>query len=576
MSLERSGRGRPVAHGVVLALAVLLGTALVYSMRHRAAEPAADAAPPVHTARAILRRGNGAEPESLDPHKARSESALTILRDLYEGLTAVGADGAPELAAADRCELSTDGKTYRFHLRDAARWSNGDVVTAEDFVAAWRRLVDPHTGAQYADLLQAVRGAAAITAGTAPADTLSVSAPDAATFLVELERPTPYFLGLLAHPATFPLHRPTLAARGRAFAKPGVMVSNGAFALTRWDFGSHLIATRNPRYWNNSANSWDGIEYYSFADAGMELNAFRTGELDVTSSIPAAQTSWIRDHLGAALHVAPQLAVYYLGLNLRKAPFAGAVRLRRALSMVIDRERLVQSVTGGGEAPAYTLVPPQALNYTPPVPDYAAWPMPQRVAEARRLLADAGLAEHPPSIELHYNMGELHNRIAVAIAQMWKDGLGIDTTLRAEEFKVLLQDIDRGEAAAFRASWVGDYDDAYGFLQLMQSNFGINLSHYANRQYDDLLERASNTADPAVRRGLLERAEALMLGDQPLIPIYFYVSKHLVSTRLQGWRDNAMNIVYSKNLAESDGASGNFGPHSLTSRISNTPCGTEK
>jgi len=498
----------------------------------------------------ILRRGNGPEPESLDIHSARSEAALTLLRDLYEGLTAIGPDGAPMLAAADGCELSPDGLTYRFHLRSGARWSNGDAVVAEDFVAAWRRLVDPHTGAQYADLLQEVRGATAITTGGAPSATLGVHAEGPDVLVVELLKPTPYFLGLLSHPATFPLHRASLAARGRGFAKPGVMISNGAFVLTRWDFGSHLVAMRNRQYWNDAATRLDGVEYYSFADSAGELGAFRTGQVDVTSSIPAAQFSWVQQHLGSDLHIAPQLAVYYLGLNLRKPPFAASRELRQALSMVIDREQLVQTVIGAGEAPAYTFVPPQVRDYTPPLPDYASWPLAQRVARARELLRVAGFGQAVPTLELRYNSNELHNRIAVAVAAMWKQALGIDTTLRAEEFKVLLQDIDRGDVSVFRASWLADYDDAYGFLQILQSGFGINLPHYTSREFDELLDRATSEADPARRRELLQGAEARMLDDQPLIPLFFYVSKHLVDKHIHGWRDNGLNVVYSKNLAK--------------------------
>jgi oligopeptide transport system substrate-binding protein len=501
----------------------------------------------------ILRRGNGPEPESLDVHRARSEAALTILRDLYEGLTAIGDDGTPVPAAADHCEVSSDGKTYRFHLRTNARWSNGDAVVADDFLAAWRRLVDPHTGAQYAGILGPVRGAAEITAGSAAPGTLGVHSDGPATLVVELARPTPYFLSLLTHPATFPIHRGSLASNGRAFAKPGVMVSNGAFVLTRWDFGSHLVAMRNARYWNDPATRLDEVEYYSFADADSELKAFRTGQVDITSTIPAAQVPWIKAHLGDALHVAPQLAVYYLGLNLRKPPFDKSRELRQALSLVIDRERLVESITGAGEGPAYTFVPPQVHGYSPPVPEYAAWPMPQRILRARQLLLEAG---PPPFIELSYNSGELHSRIAVAVAQMWKESLGLETQLRAEEFKVLLQDIDRGDVSVFRASWLGDFDDAYGFLQVLQSGFGINLPHYANREYDDLLERAANDGDISRRRELLQRAEALMLADQPLIPLYFYVSKHLVNAHVHGWQDNAMNVVYSKNLAKQPAGTG--------------------
>ena len=506
---------------------------------------------PAETRAVVLRRGNGAEPESLDPHRARSEAALTILRDLYEGLTEIGADGAPVLAAADQCAISADGTSYRFHLRKLARWSNGDPLVAEDFAAAWRRLVDPRTGAQYAQLLAAVQGAEAITAGLAAPSTLGVQAVDSATLQVKLTHPTPYFLGLLAHPATFPINRTMLAQHASGFAKPGVMVSNGAFVLTRWDFGSHLVAVRNHRYWNDAATHVDGVEYYSITEPEAELRAFRSGAVDVTSSIPGAQFAWIKQHLGQELHISPQLGVYYLGLNLGRAPFARSPQLRRALSLVIDRERLVQAVTGNGESAAYTFVPPQTLNYSPPLPEYAGWPMPRRIARARELLAEAGMLQSPPAIELRYNSSELHGRIAVAVAEMWKQALGVDTTLYAEEFKVLLQDIERGDVIqVFRASWLADYDDAYGFLQVLQSGARLNLPRYANAEYDDLLARAAGEADAGRRRTLLENAERVMIADQPLIPLYFYVAKRLVSARVQGWRDNAMNVVYSKQLVK--------------------------
>ncbi len=496
----------------------------------------------------ILRRGNGAEPESLDPHAARSESALTVLRDLFEGLTAVGSDGTTVLAAADTVQISADGKTYRFHLRPNARWSNGEPVVAEDFAAAWRRLVDPHTGAQYAQILSPVRGAAAIANGTAPPASLGAHAESDASLVVELIHPAPYFLGVLAHPATFPINRGSLTSHGRSFWKPGVLVSNGAFVLRRWDFGSHLAAARNPRYWNDAATRVDGVEYYSFSDAAAEFAAFRTGQLDVTATVPAAQVGWIKQHLGPALHLAPQLAVYYLGLNLRKPPFEQSPELRQALSLVIDRDRLVQSVTGAGELPAYTFVPPQTSGYAAVLPEYAGLPMAERVARARQLLRRAGMEAHPPALELAYNSGELHARIAVAVARMWKESLHIDTTLRAEEFKVLLQDIERSDVMVFRGSWVGDYDDAYSFLQVLGGGFGIHMSREANVAYGELLERASNEGDAAHRRLLLQAAEALVLDDQPVIPLYFYVSKHLVSANLRGWQDNSMNVVYSKSL----------------------------
>jgi oligopeptide transport system substrate-binding protein len=494
-----------------------------------------------------LRKGNGPEPESLDIHRARSEAALTILRDLYEGLTEIGPRGEAVLAAADRYRLTDDGKTYRFHVRDAARWSNGEPVSAGDFVAAWRRLVDPHTAAQYSQLLAPIVGATAIAQGAADPSTLGARVTEQGELEVQLEQPTPYFLDLLSHPATFPLHRTALAAQV-SFAKPGVMVSNGAFVLTRWDFGSHLRVSRNSHYWNDAATQFDAVEYYSITEPATELAAFRAGELDSTVTVPGAQFAFIREHLANELHLAPQLAVYYLGLNLRKAPLANSTPLRRALSMVIDREQLVQAVTATGEAPALSFVPPQVQHYVPPQPAFAAWPMPQRIAAARQLLASAGLLKSPPALELRYNTSELNNRIAVAVAAMWKQALGIDATLHAEEFKVLLQDIERGDVVqAYRGSWLADTNDAYGFLQVLQSASGTNTPHYANPQFDQLLREAAS-ADPQARAALLQQAEALMLEDQPLIPLYFYVSKHLVNARIQGWQDNPMNVVYAKAL----------------------------
>jgi oligopeptide transport system substrate-binding protein len=535
----------PSAKGWMMAavLAALAGLAAVMIGRRSHDLPPTQAV--------ILRRGNGAEPETLDPHSARSEAALTLLRDVYEGLTEIGPDGTPKLAAADQCVISEDGLTYRFHVRAGARWSNGEPLVAEDFASAWRRLVDPRTGAQYSQLLASVQGAAQIAAGLAAPSTLGAHAQGPATLVVQLTRPTPYFLALLAHPATFPINRPSLEQFGRGFAKPGVMVSNGAFVLTRWDFGSHLVAMRNRHYWNDAATRVDGVEYYSITEPGAELRAFRSGALDVTSTIPGAQFAWIKQHMGRELHIAPQLGVYYLGLNLRRAPFDKSLKLRQALSMVIDRERLVQAVTGTGESPAYSFVPPQTFNYSPPLPEYAGWTMPRRIAQARQLLADAGMLQAPPAIELRYNSNELHGRIAVAVARMWKEALGVDTTLRAEEFKVLLQDIDRGDVTqVFRASWLADYDDAYGFLQVLQSGFGINLPHYSNAAYDALLARAANEVDAGRRRALLEDAERVMIADQPLIPLYFYVAKHLVSPQVGGWRDNPENVVYSKELSK--------------------------
>ena len=273
-------------------------------------------------------------------------------------------------------------------------------------------------------------------------------------------------------------------------------------------------------------------------------------ELDATYVVPPQQFRWIKDNLGAELHVSPQLSIYYYGFNLTRPPFKDNPGLRRALSLVIDRNKLTGAITGVGEAPAYGWVPAGVWNYTPQQFDYAAKPYAERVAEARALYSRAGYsAAKPLVVELRYNSGDVHNRLAVAVASMWKEALGIQTTLYAEEFRALLQTIQaRQETQVFRSSWVGDYNDAFSFAQLLQSTFGINLTGYANPRYDDLLAEAVTEADPARRRQLLEEAERVMLADHPVLPLYFYVNKHLVKPWVHGWTDNVMNVVYSKDL----------------------------
>jgi oligopeptide transport system substrate-binding protein len=499
---------------------------------------------------AILRRGNGPEPDTLDPQLARTEGSFNILRDVFEGLTSIGPDGAPVPAAAESWTVTPDGLEYRFTLRDGLRWSNGDVLRAADFVAGMRRLVDPNTASPYAHFIDPVLNAGAIARGEARPGELGVSAPDDRTVLIRLAIPAPYLLGLVSQPGTFPVHGPSLAAHGAEYARPGKLVSNGAFVLADWVIGSHVVLRRNPHYWNNAATKLEEVHFVHVADVGTELRQYRAGQLDFTYGVPAPQFQWIKQNLPDELHIAPQLSVYYYGFNLTRPPFKDNPTLRRALSMAIDRDKLTTAVTGVGEAPAYGWVPRGVWNYTPQQFDYAGKPYAERLAEARRLYAQAGYSvDKPLQIELRYNSGDQHNRLAVAVAAMWKEALGVQTTLYAEEFRALLQSIQaRKDTQVFRSSWVGDFNDAYTFAQLLQSGFGINLSGYSNPRYDALLADAVGQADPARRRALLEEAERVMLADHPVLPLYFYVNKHLVKPWVRGWTDNVMNVVYSKDL----------------------------
>jgi oligopeptide transport system substrate-binding protein len=497
-----------------------------------------------------LRRGNGPEPESLDPQRARSDSSLNVIRDLFEGLTMVGGDGTAVPAAAESWTASADGRQYRFRLREGLRWSNGDALVAADFVAGMRRLVDPTTASQYAQILEPVVNAAAIVAGKRPPSDLGVEAPDARTVIVRLVNPAPYLLGLMAHPSTFPIHAPSLAEHGERFTQPGRLVGNGAFVLEEWVVGSHIGLRRNRHYRDDEHTRLDHVRFVHINDPSAEFRQYRAGQIDVSYVVPQPQFAWIQQHLPGELHVSPQLSTYYYGFNLTRPPFKNRPGLRRALSLVIDRERLTTAVTGVGETPAYGWVPRGIADYTPQEFDYANTPYEERVRAARELYRQAGYSEsNPLEVEIRYNTGEVHNRLAVAIAAMWKETLGVEATLYAEEFRALLASIQaRSETQVFRSSWIGDFNDAYSFAQLLQSDFGINLTGYSNPQYDGLLAEAIRHPDTARRRALLEEAERLMLSDHPLLPIYFYVNKHLVKPYVRGWADNVVNVQYSRNL----------------------------
>jgi oligopeptide transport system substrate-binding protein len=500
---------------------------------------------------AILLRGNGPDPDSLDPHRARLWESMVVLRDLFECLTRLDRNAKAIPAAAESWSVSEDGRVYTFRLRANLRWSNGDPLVAEDFVAGMRRLVDPATASQYAQVVDVIVNASDIVQGNKPIEALGVAAPDDVTVTVTLTNPAPYLPGLMAHPSTAPLHRASLAEHGDRFSRPGAQVSNGAFVLTEWLQGSYIIARRNTSYWNDAANRLAAVKYLHIADENAELRAYRAGELHCTAVVPRGQFGWIQENLATELHIAPQLSTYYFGFNLDRPLFKDP-RVRRALSLAIDRERLTNSVLRVGEVPAHSWVPPGVNDYTTQTFDYAGAPMPKRIAEANELLRAAGFSKDKPlDFELRYNTGEVHAKVAVAVASMWKEALGIEPRLAAVEFKSLMQDIDRREVDVFRTSWIGDYNDPYTFLQYLKSNFGINLPRYSSKRYDSLLEQASVQTDPARRRVLLEEAERNALADHPLIPLYFYVNKHLVKPSLTGWYDNIMNVVYSQDLAVS-------------------------
>ncbi len=496
----------------------------------------------------VLLRGNGPDPDSLDPHRARTTEAMMVLRDLFECLTRLDKAAAPAPGAAESWSVSDDGLMYTFNLRANLKWSDGSPLVARHYAAGLRRLVDPATASQYAQVIDVIANAPDIIAGRTGIEALGVTAQDDRTLLIRLSAPAPYLPGLLAHPPCAPLKLDSTATVGPDFARPGKQVSNGPFVLKEWLQGSYIRAERNPHYWNDAANRIDAVKYLQIADENAELRAYRAGELHCTYVVPRGQFDWIKENLGAELHVSPQLSVYYYGFNLDRPRFTP--KIRQALSMAIDRERLADSVLRVGEVPAWGWVPPGIHGYTAQTFDYARMPHAERIAAARKLLAEEGFTPQKPlSFELRYNTGEVHNKVAVAVASMWKEALGVEAKLAAVEFRSLMADVERRDMDVYRLSWVGDYNDPYNFLQYLKSDFGINLPHYASREYDALLIEAGRQTDIAKRRELLEAAERVALADHPVMPLYFYVNKHLVKPELKGWYDNVMNVVYSNDLS---------------------------
>ena len=498
-----------------------------------------------------LQRGLSSDPETLDPHKARSTQAADVLRDLGEGLVGFTATGELAPASAESWDVSDDGLVYTFHLRDELRWSNGEPVTAEHFVAGMRRLVNPTTAAFYAQMLTSIESAEVIISGDLPVSMLGVEAPDEKTLVLRLNQRTPYLLSLLAHPSTFPVHSPSVEEHGESFARPGRFVTNGAYQLEAWIPGSLISLRRNEFYWNNAGTAIDGVNYHVVVNNAAELNRYRAGDLHITNTVPADNFSQVREEYGDQLRVAPYLATYYYGFNLTKPPFKDNLPLRQALSMAIDREELTSVVTGRGEQPAYSWVPPGVHNYAPAQVGFVALDKEERERLARARYKEAGYSKDKPlQVEIRYNTSDLHRKVAVAVQAMWREVLRVEATLINEEFQVLLANMRDAEITqVFRSAWTGDYNDAHTFLSVLQSDSASNMPRYASEDYDALLARAAAQVDPERRRLYLEEAERIMLSDHPLIPLYVFVSKHLVSPAVSGWGDNVLDYHYSQHLS---------------------------
>jgi oligopeptide transport system substrate-binding protein len=490
----------------------------------------------------VLHLGNGPEIQTLDPHRGEEISGSNVQRDLFEGLVNERGNGDLTPGAAESWEISADGRVYTFHLRRNARWSNGDPVTAHDFVFGMQRGCDPATLSKYGFILSPIKNADEITAGKLPPAELGVRALDDHTLTIELANATPYFLGLLTHSMTYPLHRPSYEQHGNLFTRPGNLVSNGAFVLAEWVVQSHLKVVRNPHYWDAANVKLEEIWFYPTEDLSAELQRYRAGELDYTYEIPSAQFDWVSENLSSELTVTPYLGSYFFGFNVTRPPFKDNPKLRRALSLAVDREIIAHDVVGMGEQPAFGYVP-AVQGYTPQNMVESSWTQEQREAEAKKLYAEAGYSEtNPLRTTLYYNTHEDHRRVSIALAAMWKDVLGVEIELLNQEWKVFLDTrTEKIDTRIFRSGWIGDYNDAFTFAELLRSTSGQNDPGYANAEYDRLVAASQSELDPHKRAALLEGAERVLLADMPIVPLYHYVAQHLVKPWVRGWEPNIMD-----------------------------------
>jgi len=503
---------------------------------------ACDMTPDTPAAERVVHRGNGGEPGSLDPALADDVHAFNILIDLYEGLVTEAADGSLMPGVARSWTVSNDGLIYTFELRDDARWSDGSPVIADDFVRALRRVASPATAAAYAFLLEPIYGFTEALAGQATVEEIGVTAADAATLVIELARPAAHLPALLALPVAYPAH-PQGVESG---------ISNGAFVLESRQAGTAVTLARNPNYREADKVAPDKVVYLPIVDLAAELNMFLAGELDITNSLPPDFSSRVPESARPGIRIAPMLALYYLAFDLTEAPF-DELALRQALSLAIDRDELV-AVLGRGERPAYSIVPPGTAAYEGREYAWRAFSSKERENEARRHYALAGYGDDRPlSIRLTYDVGDVHETIALAIESMWREVLGVDVELDKREWAYFLDTrFAHHEWDAMRFAWFGDYNSPMTFLEIFASNHPQNFARYSGAGYDGLLGAAGREPDQGKAAAIMRGAEASLMEDYAIAPLYFYVSKHLVSPRIGGFEDNPMDRHPSRFLTFND------------------------
>ncbi|MBA2588195.1 MAG: peptide ABC transporter substrate-binding protein [Alphaproteobacteria bacterium] len=487
-------------------------------------------------AETVLNRGAGAEPESLDPAHAGSVMEANILGDMMVGLTTLDAAARPIPGMAERWETSVDGLTWTFHLRKA-RWSNGAAVTAQDFLFAWRRVLDPKTASRTAQNLWLLKNARGISAGNMAPTALGVIASDAATLKVTLEYPAPYLPELLTLACALPLPP-------NPVFKPGATFVNGPYLLKAWAPNDHVTLAKNPRFYDAASVKIDTVNYYPTVDTQGALRRLRAGELDMQTPLPTAQLPWLKANMPGAAHVMPSLALAYLPINLRD-PALADIRVRRALNLAYDREAVTAKVLKLNETPAYSYVPPQLARGGQQL-DFKSMPMPARVAMARLLMQDAGYGPFNKLTLTYLTPGNPDNKRLAAVFQAMARQIFVDVRIVTADYPLVLRALRQGQYQLAYTNWLADFSDAANFLDLLRSGSPGNYARYSNARFDAAMAAAQGQPDPAKRTALLQAAENIALADMPWVPIRFLSQTEAVGPRVGGYVQNQWDFNRSR------------------------------
>lgn len=503
-------------------------------------------------AEVVYNRGNNADPETLDPHKTSTVQEAHILWDLTEGLVAYNTKAEVIPGVAEKWEVSENGKTYTFALRKDAKWSNGDPVTAEDFVYSYRRMLNPETGAKYANILFPILNAEEIVNGKKKPEELGVAAPDDYTVVITLKEPTPYFIQLLTHQTSAPVHRKSIEKFGTDFVKPGNFVTNGAFMLAENVPNSRVKLVKNPHFHDAKNVQIDVVNVIPTPDFSAALRRYQAGEIDTMDELPADQIKAIKKNFGSQIVLGPYLGVTSMVVNTSKAPFSD-VRIRQALSLVIDREFITENIWNETMVPAYSFVPPGIPGYTPAEASFKDDLPLDREEEAKKLLKEAGYGPglKPLKIEIRYNTTDNNRNTVVAIGDMWKK-IGAEVTFLNSDTKTHFAHLrDGGDFDVARYGWIADYPDPQNFLFLVEANnIGFNYGKYNNPEYDKLMAESAQEIDLQKRAKILHKAEEVFMRDLPWIPFMYYGNMKLISPKIKGYHDNPRGVYPSRFLTK--------------------------